>query len=119
MLALDHDEVTSFEVDPVALGFAPALLEELVGGEPAENAEAVRRVLAGEHGAHRNIVVLNAAAGLVIAGAVDDLEAGVAAAQTSIDSGGAAAVLDKVVAESQAAAAAAAESQAAAAAARP
>jgi len=64
-------------------------------------------VVQGEHGAHRNIVVLNAAAGLVVAGAAADLEAGLAAAQVAIDSGAAAATLDKVIEASQAAAAAA------------
>ena len=42
---------------PVALGFAPAIPDELVGGTPPHNAEVVRRVMKGEHGAHRNIVV--------------------------------------------------------------
>ena len=68
VLALDDDNVRTFTVDPVALGFAPAIPDELVGGTPAQNAEVVRRVLKGEHGAHRNIVLLNAAAGLVVAG---------------------------------------------------
>ncbi|MCU1502394.1 MAG: anthranilate phosphoribosyltransferase, partial [Ilumatobacteraceae bacterium] len=57
------------------------------------NAEVVRRVLGGEHGAHRNIVVLNAAAGLLIAERVEDLHAGIAVAADSIDSGRAAAAL--------------------------
>lgn len=105
VLALHDDEVTTFTVDPVELGFAPAIAEELVGGDAAENAEVVRRVLGGEHGAHRNIVVLNAAAGLVVAGVAADLEAGIAAAQVAIDSGAAAATLDKVIEASQAAAA--------------
>ena len=59
--------------DPISLGLAPAVPEELVGGVPAHNAEVVRRVLGGEHGAHRNIVVLNAAAGLWVSGTVDTL----------------------------------------------
>jgi anthranilate phosphoribosyltransferase len=106
VLALHDDEVTTFTVDPVELGFAPAIADELVGGDAGENAEVVRRVLGGEHGAHRNIVVLNAAAGLVVAGMVDDIEAGVAAAQVAIDSGAAAATLEKVIEASQTAAAA-------------
>lgn len=105
VLALHEDEVTTFTVDPVALGFAPAIPEELTGGEPSDNADAVRRVLGGEHGAHRNIVVLNAAAGLVVAGAAPDLAAGVAAAQVAIDTGAAAATLDRLIEASQAAAA--------------
>ncbi len=93
VLALEDDEVRTFTVDPVALGLAPAIADELTGGPPAQNAESVRRVLGGAHGAHRNIVLLNAAAGLVIAGRVDDLQDGLAVAADSIDSGRAAAAL--------------------------
>ena len=108
VLALEDDEVRRFTVDPVALGLAPAIPDELVGGTPAHNAEAVRRVLAGEHGAHRNIVLLNAAAGLVIAGRVGDLHDGLVVAADSIDSGRAAAALDALVRVSTEQAAAAA-----------
>ena len=101
VLALDDDHVHSFTVDPMDLGLAPAISDELVGGDPNENAEAVRRVLAGDHGAHRNIVVLNAGAALVVAGRVVSLEEGVALAGTSIDSGAAAATLARFVEVSQ------------------
>jgi anthranilate phosphoribosyltransferase len=107
VLALEDDHVRSFTVDPVALGLAPAIADELTGGEPSENAEAVRRVLGGQHGAHRNIVVLNAGAAMVIADRAADLEAGIAMACESIDSGSAAATLQRFVDESQAAHAAA------------
>jgi anthranilate phosphoribosyltransferase len=105
VLALEDDRVRTFTVDPVALGLAPAIPDELVGGEPHENAAAVRRVLAGEHGAHRNIVVLNAAAALVVADRAADLEEGLIMAGESIDSGAAAERLQRMVDESQAAAA--------------
>ncbi len=105
VLALDDDSVRTFTVDPVALGFAPAIPDELAGGMPAQNAEAVRRVLKGEHGAHRNIVLLNAAAGLVVAGIADTLEEAIIIATSSIDEGHAAHTLDRWVHESQAAAA--------------
>jgi len=62
-------------------------------------------VMQGQHGAHRNIVVLNAAAALVVAGAADSLEAGLVLAADSIDSGKAAATLDRFVEVSQQAAA--------------
>ena len=65
-------------------------------------------MLAGEHGAHRNIVLLNAAAGLVIAGRVGDLHDGLVVAADSIDSGRAAAALDALVRVSTEQAAAAA-----------
>ena len=104
VLALDDDTVRSFTVDPLALGLAPAILDELVGGTPDVNAQVVRRVMAGEHGAHRNIVVLNAAAALVVAGVVESIEAGLLMAATAIDSGAAAATLDRFVEVSQQAA---------------
>ncbi|CAN5642375.1 anthranilate phosphoribosyltransferase [soil metagenome] len=107
VLTLEHDgSARSFTIDPVALGFAPATNEQLEGGSPAANADAVRRVLAGDAGAHRDIVVLNAAAGLVVAGVVASLEEGVAVAGSTIDSGWAAATLDRFTEVSQAAAAA-------------
>jgi anthranilate phosphoribosyltransferase len=105
VLALEDDRVRTFEVDPVELGLAPAIIDELVGGTPAENAQAVRDVLAGRTGPHRNIVVLNAGAGLVVAGRAASLAEGIAIAAESIDSGSAGRVLERLVAESQAAAA--------------
>lgn len=101
VLALDNDRVRSFTVDPIALGLAPAVREELVGGTPEENADAVHRVMDGDHGAHRNIVLLNAAAGLVAAGRVDDLPEGIEQAAAAIDSGAAAALLKQLVEVSQ------------------
>jgi anthranilate phosphoribosyltransferase len=105
VLALEDDTVRTFTVDPVDLGLAPAIPDELTGDTPEVNAEYVRRVLQGQHGAHRNIVVLNAAAALVVAGAADSLEAGLVLAADSIDSGKAAATLDRFVEVSQQAAA--------------
>jgi anthranilate phosphoribosyltransferase len=105
VLALDEDMVRTFTIDPVALGFAPAIPDELVGGTPPQNAEYVRRVMKGEHGAHRNIVVLNAAAGLVVAGVADSMEEGIIIATNSIDEGHASRTLDRWILESQAAAA--------------
>ena len=101
VLALEHGEVTSFQVDPLAHGLAPAIAEELVGGEPAFNAHVVRRVMGGDHGPHRDIVVLNAGAGLVVAGVASDLEQGIALAAHSIDSGAAETSLQRFIDVSQ------------------
>ena len=103
VLELRGGQVRSFTVDPVALGLAPAISDELVGGNPAFNAAVVRRVMNGEQGAHRNIVVLNAGAGLVVADAASGLDEGIALAADSIDSGRAADVLHRLIIESQAA----------------
>ena len=97
VLELRNGRVRTFSVDPVELGLAPAIPDELVGGTPEVNAEAVRRVVAGESGAHRDIVILNAAAGLVVADAAADLPTGLDMARASIDSGAAERVLEGLV----------------------
>jgi anthranilate phosphoribosyltransferase len=103
VLSLHDGQVRTMTIDPVSLGLAPAIPDELVGGEPADNADAVRRVMAGEHGAHRNIVLLNAAAAFVVADRVPSLQEGIELAAATIDSGAAADALDRLVSESQAA----------------
>lgn len=104
VLELDHGEMHRFEVDPEELGLAPAVASDLTGGDPAENAEAVRAVLAGTEGHHRDIVVLNAGAGLVVGAKVDSLADGIARASEAIDNGAAAKTLERLVAASQEAA---------------
>jgi anthranilate phosphoribosyltransferase len=100
VVELRGGEVRTYAVDPTDLGIARAPGESLVGGDPATNAALARRVLDGEHGPHRDIVTLNAAAGLVAAGIVDDLPAGIDVARSSIDEGRAAGALDRLVAVS-------------------
>jgi anthranilate phosphoribosyltransferase len=84
-------------VDPARLGLAPARLEDLRGGDARTNAELTRRVLAGEPGPRRDVVVLNAAAGLLVAGVAGGLAEGVDRAGEVIDSGAAAAALERLV----------------------
>jgi anthranilate phosphoribosyltransferase len=100
VVELRDGEVRDYPVDPKELGIAPAPTEALVGGDPATNAELARRVLAGDAGPHRDVVCLNAAAGLLVASMVDDLADGLQAARAAIDGGGAAAALDRLVAVS-------------------
>ncbi len=100
VLELRDDRVRTFSVDPVDLGLAPAIPEELVGGSPEVNAGVVRSVLGGDRGAHRDIVILNAAAGLVVADAAPDMAVGLDLARESIDSGSASRVLEALVAVS-------------------
>ena len=88
-------EVTQWRVDPRALGFPPATMADLRGGNAAFNAGVIRSVLEGEQGPRRDIGVLNAAAALVVAGRVEDLESGLGLATESIDSGRALGVLDR------------------------
>jgi anthranilate phosphoribosyltransferase len=85
-------------VEPGQFGLAPAALEAVAGGTPAENAAASRSVLAGETGPKRDIVLLNAAAAIHVGGLATDLSDGVAKAAEAIDSGAAASVLEKLIA---------------------
>jgi anthranilate phosphoribosyltransferase len=85
-------------VRPGQFGLAPAALETVAGGTPEENAAAVRAVLAGEPGPHRDLTLLNAAAAIYVGGLAADLEEGVAKAATAIDSGAAGNVLERLVA---------------------
>ncbi len=90
--------VRLFNVTPEAVGLKRASLEDLRGGPPEQNAVALRAVLAGEPGAYRDIVLLNAAAGLLVADHVETLSQGIEAAKASIDSGKASAALDRLAA---------------------
>ena len=104
ILELRDGEVRTSEVEPAALGLAPSSTGELRGGDSSANVSLARRILDGEPGQHRDIVVLNAAAGIVVAGLADDLAAGLDLARSSLDEGRAASVLEKLVAASNAAA---------------
>lgn len=92
--------VDRFDVDPAQLGLAPATADDLRGGDVDENAAAVRAVVDGARGPHRDIVLLNAAAALVVADRAADLSDGMEVAAASIDEGSAAAVLDSLVSAS-------------------
>jgi anthranilate phosphoribosyltransferase len=102
VIELRDGELRPFSVVPEDLGLTRVTLADLGVGGPAENARVAESVLAGEPGALRDMVVLNAAAGLVVAEVADDLAAGVAAAAASIDDGSAARVLGRLVAVSRA-----------------
>ena len=91
-------DVRTHRIEPEALGLSCAPVSALAGGDAACNAAIVREVLAGQLGAPRDVVVLNAAAALLVAGIAQDLADGVLHAQRSIDDGSAAAALDRWIA---------------------
>ena len=93
--------VRSSSVRPEDFGLPRASIQELRGGDREENAEIIRRVLAGEAGPRRDIVLMNAAAALVVGGKAREFKEGVALAAQSIDSGAAAAKLAGLIALSQ------------------
>jgi anthranilate phosphoribosyltransferase len=90
-------------VEPGQFGLAPADLDSVAGGDPAENAAATRAVLAGEPGPKRDLTLLNAAAAIYVGGLVPDLEQGVAKAADSVDSGAAVDVLERLIAATRSA----------------
>ena len=100
VLELRNGAVRRFAVDAREFGLAPATHDDLVGGDPSVNARAARRVLGGDAGPHRDIVLLNAGAALVVAGVASELGEGIEAARQAIDSGAAATALDCLISES-------------------
>ena len=81
--------ISHYELNPSDFGLPTATLEELRGGNPAENAAITKAILEGETGPKRDIVLVNASAALVTANRAADFKGGVALAAESIDSGAA------------------------------
>jgi len=75
----------AFEIDPTAFGIPYSNPESLAGGGPKENLAIMHAILAGEPGAGRDIVLLNAAAALWVSGKADSIAQGLAQAATAID----------------------------------
>ncbi|MGK2285972.1 anthranilate phosphoribosyltransferase [Pedomonas sp. V897] len=90
-----NGHVSRFTVTPEELGLTPAPIEAIRGGDAEHNAAALRRMLAGEKGAYRDTVVLNAAAALVVGDKAATLAEGIAQAADAIDTGRAAGLLDR------------------------
>jgi anthranilate phosphoribosyltransferase len=99
---LEAGAVRPLTIEPGALGFALAPAGALAGGDAAENARITRAILEGEPGPRQDVVVLNAGAALWIAGAAEDLAAGVALARRSLLSGAAKAKLAALIEASRA-----------------
>jgi len=92
--------VRTYEVDAVDLGLKRAPASEVLGGNAARNAEITRSVLAGVPGPFRDVVVLNAGAGIYAAGQAESIAEGVAMAIAALDSGAAASAVERMVAAS-------------------
>jgi anthranilate phosphoribosyltransferase len=95
--ALENGSVRTFEINPEGVGLPRAKPEALRGGDAATNGAALRGVLEGKKGPLRDVAVLNAAAALVVAAKAADLQAGIALAQESIESGEAEGRLDRLI----------------------
>ena len=94
---LKEDLIRTYDITPEQFFKGKANPKDLAGGDSEENADITRKILAGEKGPKRDVVVLNASAALVAAGKAKDFNEGISLAQTSIDSGAAAAKLEKLV----------------------
>ncbi len=94
---LKNGEVTSFEIQPEDAGITKCSLEDLKGGDPEENALALKEVLAGARNAYRDASIMTAGAALLVAGKADNLKTGTQMAAASIDDGRAMEVLSKLV----------------------
>ncbi len=96
--ALEGNEIREFSVEPEDVGLQRSPLTEIKGGDAAANAAALTAVLDGATNAYRDIVLLNSAGALVMAGKAENLHGGVAMAADAIDGGQARAALDRLVA---------------------
>jgi anthranilate phosphoribosyltransferase len=98
IIELRDGRIASMELDPAELGFAGASIDELGSGDAIANAALIRNILSGkERGARRDIVVLNAAAAIIVAGLGDSFQQALPLAEYSIDDGKAMHCLDKLI----------------------
>jgi len=95
--SLENGKVTEIEIAPEEAGLPRASLAALKGGDPMHNADAIRGVLTGQRNAFRDIVVLNSAAALMVAGKAQDLKQGAEMATAAIDGGKARKALETLV----------------------
>ena len=100
--ALENGAVRTFEITPEDVGLQRVKPEALRGGDANENAQALLDVLKGKKGPYRDVAIMNAAAGLIVAGRAKDLGVGVALATKSVDSGEAEGRLDRLIVVSNA-----------------
>ncbi len=97
ILVEEGQPLSAFEIDPAAFGMPYATPEALCGDDAATNASILRHIFAGQSGAGRDIVLLNAAAALWIAGKADGIPGGLAMAAEAIDSGQVSDRLNKLI----------------------
>src|SRR5581483_1596894 len=99
---LDRGVISARDITPEEAGLSRWPLAEIRGGDAAHNAAALSRLFDGERGPYRDIVLLNAAAALMVAGQAKDVKEGVELAGKALDSGGAKAKLEALVKASNA-----------------
>lgn len=93
----DGGDIKTYKFDALDLGLDRVNLQDLQGGEPSENAKLIKNILNGSTGPKRDIVLLNAAAGIVVGGKAKSLKEGMKKATESIDSGAANEIMNKLI----------------------
>jgi len=96
VVALDGDQTHEFTVSADAAGLPESPISAIKGGDAQHNARALLGLLEGDHGPYRDTVLLNAAAGLIVAGRAETLRDGVDVAARAIDDGAALAALERL-----------------------
>lgn len=94
---LNNGTITEYEITPEQFGISPTSLKDLEGGDAEVNARALRGLLKGQASAYRDIVLLNSAAALIVAGKSDNIADGIVLAKQSIDTGCAMAALENLI----------------------
>jgi anthranilate phosphoribosyltransferase len=94
---LKEGNIRTFKISPEEYGLKRGTIQDIRGGNAKENADTIRRILSGEKGPKRDMVLLNAAAAFLVGGLEVDLRAGIRRAEESIDAGRAAQRLDALV----------------------
>ncbi|MCB0360491.1 MAG: anthranilate phosphoribosyltransferase, partial [Bdellovibrionales bacterium] len=96
IIKVDGDERRRKTISPEMFGLKPRPFAEFSGRIPADAADIIERVLNGEAGAYRDLIVLNAGAALFVSEKAESIEAGIELAHESIDSGNARSVLEQL-----------------------
>lgn len=94
---LKNGRIKTFEMTPETFGFKRVAPEAIRGGDAQANAEIIRKILDGENGPKRDVVLVNAAAAFVTADLDDSFKGGIERAKASIDSGAARGKLDALI----------------------
>ena len=94
---LNNGNIKTYEISPEKLGLKLSSFDDLIGGDPEQNATKIISLLEGEKGPYRDIVLLNSAAALYVDGKVKNLKDGISMSENSIDNGSAKIALNNLV----------------------
>ncbi|HZE87404.1 MAG TPA: anthranilate phosphoribosyltransferase [Methylomirabilota bacterium] len=101
IFTIENNTIKQTTIDPKKFGFDYSSKKEIIGGSAKENAESLKAILHGEKGARRDIVIINSAVALLVAGTVKTIEEGITMAEHTVDSGLAKKILQNLIKETQ------------------